>query len=233
MPKTSGSFQKGHKYCGPKEGSFFKRKHSEETIQKIKNKKIGQKYPNRKSPPPLTEEHRNNIKKSNTGLKRTGLALQNIINTNQKPWTDERRRKMSILKTGREVSKKTREKIRQGKFKNPTKYWKGKKRLGMVGDKNHAWKGGITPENVKIRHSIEYKLFRDSVFARDGYICQKYGIKGVKFNAHHIQNFAKYPELRFAIDNGVTLSDKAHKEFHKKYGKKYNTREQLEEFLKT
>ena len=31
--------------------------------------------------------------------------------------------------------------------------------------------------------------------------------------------------------NGITLNDKAHKEFHKKYGNKNNTKEQLEEFL--
>jgi len=33
------------------------------------------------------------------------------------------------------------------------------------------------------------------------------------------------------IDNGITLSEKAHREFHKKYGIKNNTNEQLEEFL--
>ena len=33
-------------------------------------------------------------------------------------------------------------------------------------------------------------------------------------------------------DNGITLSEKTHKEFHKKYCKKNNTREQLDEFIK-
>lgn len=101
------------------------------------------------------------------------------------------------------------------------------------GAANHNWKGGITPIHNKIRASIESKLWIQSVFARDGYTCQKTGVKGGKLTAHHIMNFAQYPELRFAIDNGITLSIEAHNEFHKKYGKKNNTREQLEEFLNT
>jgi len=105
-------------------------------------------------------------------------------------------------------------------------------KVGKIGENASNWKGGITPENERIRHSIEYDLWREAVFARDNWICQKYGIKGGKLHSHHILNFAQYPELRFAINNGITLSDKAHKEFHKKYGRKNNTREQLKEFLK-
>ncbi len=101
----------------------------------------------------------------------------------------------------------------------------------MKGKLNPNWKGGITPLHNKIRGSIEYKLWNNAVFARDGYICQKTGKKGGNLVAHHIQNFSAFPELRFAIDNGITLSREAHIEFHKIYGKKNNSREQLEEFL--
>lgn len=113
---------------------------------------------------------------------------------------------------------------------NLSKSNKGKSR--GKGEKNPNWKGGITPENVKIRTSIETRLWREAVFARDSWTCQKTKIRGGKLHPHHIQNFAQYPELRFAIDNGITLSEKAHKEFHKKYGRKNNTLEQLNEFLK-
>ena len=88
------------------------------------------------------------------------------------------------------------------------------------------------PELSKIRLSIEYRLWREAVFARDNWTCQKYEIKGCVLHAHHIQNFIQFPELRFAIDNGITLSKKAHKEFHKKYGNQNNTKEQIIEFLK-
>jgi len=127
--------------------------------------------------------------------------------------------------------------------KNNTRYWFGKKRPPLSkeqrrkmsevkrGEKSSFWKGGISLKNRRIRAGIEFRLWREAVFARDNWTCQKYQIKGYKLVPHHIQNFSQFPELRFAIDNGITLSDKAHQEFHKKYGKKDNTREQLEEFL--
>ena len=108
---------------------------------------------------------------------------------------------------------------------------KGKHYPQVAGERNKHWKGGITPINLAIRASLEYKLWRIAVFERDDYTCQKYGVRGGKLIAHHIKNFADFPELRSAIDNGITLSEKAHKEFHKEYGIKNNSREQLLEFL--
>lgn len=99
------------------------------------------------------------------------------------------------------------------------------------GESHHNWKGGITKESVKIRQGIETRLWREAVFARDNWTCQKTGIKGGDICCHHINNFAEYPELRCAIDNGITLSVKSHAQFHKKYGFKNNTKEQIEEFL--
>lgn len=177
-----------------------------------------------------------------------------------KPHSEEWKKKMSLIHKGRKCSEETKKKISiKNKGKKRSKemrerismahiglipWSKGKKfsdeykkklsdsHIGKQrGEKSPSWKGGITPEIRKIRASIEYELWRNSVFARDGYICQKYGTKGGKLHAHHILNFAQFPELRFAIDNGITLSEKAHREFHKKYGKINNTKEQLEEFL--
>ena len=99
------------------------------------------------------------------------------------------------------------------------------------GELSANWKGGITPENHKIRHSLEANLWRKSIWIRDNFTCQKCQKKGGYLVAHHINNFAEFPELRFAIDNGITFCEKCHRTFHKKYGNKNNTKEQLLEFL--
>ena len=122
-----------------------------------------------------------------------------------------------IAQLGQKKSEDTRVKMSKAQIKIRKNHW--------------SWKGGITPENMRIRKSIEYRLWRESVFARDNFTCQKYEIRGGKLVAHHINNFSDFPELRFAIDNGITLSKKAHDEFHKIYGNKNNNREQLEGFL--
>ena len=100
------------------------------------------------------------------------------------------------------------------------------------GENSWNWKGGKSSEYKRIRNGIDFRLWREAVFARDNWTCQKTGIRGGKLHPHHIQNFTQFPELRFAIDNGIALSEKAHIEFHKKYGKKNNTKEQINEFLK-
>jgi len=79
------------------------------------------------------------------------------------------------------------------------------------GKDNVNWKGGITPENEKIRKSIEFRLWRESVFARDNWICRNCLKRGGKLHPHHILPFAKFPELRFAINNGITLCKECHK----------------------
>jgi hypothetical protein len=87
-----------------------------------------------------------------------------------------------------------------------------------AGSRSPNWKGGITPINHGIRHSREFKLWREAVFKRDNYTCVWCGIrngvgvgKTIVLHPDHIKPFALYPELRFAIDNGRTLCVDCHK----------------------
>jgi len=131
------------------------------------------------------------------------------------PLSPETRVKISEANKGNKPAPQTISasiKARQGK---PSKL-KGKPNLRMRGEKNHLWRGGITPINARIRTSLEYKIWRRAVFERDNFACvwcgdrQKEGHK-VVIHADHIKPFAYFPELRFAIDNGRTLCISCHK----------------------
>ena len=57
--------------------------------------------------------------------------------------------------------------------------------------------------------SPQYKKWRKLVFQRDNYTCALCGIqggqKGKGIVAHHIKKWSQFPDLRFHIDNGITL----------------------------
>jgi len=77
------------------------------------------------------------------------------------------------------------------------------------GEKSVRWKGGITPfehaERVKFRNTIQKK-----VLERDGYTCQMCGKSGVYLHVDHIQEWSKYVEGRFDMDNCRTLCLSCH-----------------------
>lgn len=134
--------------------------------------------------------------------------------------SDETKKKMALAQTGRVHSEDTKLKIAKahlGKKRKPFSLkWKQKMSENRKGYKHPNWKGGITPENKKIRQSSEYKLWRIAVFERDNYTCiwcgarSGYG-RAVVLNADHIKPFSLFPELRFAIDNGRTLCESCHR----------------------
>ena len=87
---------------------------------------------------------------------------------------------------------------------------KGKHITPLIGENNPNWKGGISSENNLLRTSAEYKNWRKSVFERDGYKCQICGQVGGELEVHHIKPFSIHPELRFVVDNGITLCKSCH-----------------------
>lgn len=83
------------------------------------------------------------------------------------------------------------------------------------GENNHAWKGGKSPINRRLRAGKKWKVWREAIFKRDDYTCKNCGEKGGLLHPHHIKKFADFPDLRFDINNGITLCITCHKDTHK------------------
>ena len=88
---------------------------------------------------------------------------------------------------------------------------------------NNLYIHGNYLKNRGARYTIDYKIWRAKVFARDNYTCQRCGRKRRKgdrviLNAHHIKSWAEYPELRFVVENGQTLCEECHR-LTENYGK--------------
>lgn len=140
--------------------------------------------------------------------------------------TEETRKKLSLKNKGRKLTPEQCETRRKNALKYGSGKWMKGKKLSSVtrlkqsesasGNNHWNWKDGQHQRNILIRYSIEYRLWREAVFARDNWTCNKCRVKGGKLNAHHVKRFSLYPELRFAIDNGVTLCKSCHKEVHRK-----------------
>jgi hypothetical protein len=143
---------------------------------------------------------------------------------------------------GKKQSSEHKRKIQESRKKyRPTEETKRKigeaiRRLGIKppvrrGKDNNKWKGGITSQNRKLRTSLEYRSWRDLIFKRDNYTCQKCYQAGGQLRAHHVENFADHKLVRFSVNNGITLCVSCHEEFHQKYGLSNLTFIQLNEFL--
>lgn len=102
---------------------------------------------------------------------------------------------------GKHHTPETRERISEAGKDNPGHM--------LNGAKHPNWQGGITNPR---KSSLEKKFSR-AVLKRDGYICQECGTQKTKVNpleAHHIKTFARNPDKRFDISNGITLCRNCH-----------------------
>lgn len=101
------------------------------------------------------------------------------------------------------------------------------------GARHTRWSQHLTAEERYKTRSVEvYRLWRQTVYARDNYTCQRCGdTKGGNLVAHHLYSYSRYPKLRFEVNNGITLCRDCHTEFHQQYGVYGNTREQLAAFF--
>lgn len=74
---------------------------------------------------------------------------------------------------------------------------------------NSQYRGNKTVRELLMGRK-EYKQWRKAVFERDMYTCQLCHKKGGYLEADHIKPWAKYPELRYLIENGRTLCRPCH-----------------------
>lgn len=132
------------------------------------------------------------------------------------PWNKNKKGVMppSWMK-GKTHSLEAKRKIKEARAKQVfSKESIAKAALKRKGVNHWNWKGGITPENIKIRQSLEYVIWRNEVWERDHWTCRICGYKGKSIIAHHVKLFSGFPELRFVTENGLTLCRKCHLEIH-------------------
>ena len=80
-------------------------------------------------------------------------------------------------------------------------------RIGIGGERHGMWiKDRSLVKHQEDRNNPEYKQWRLKVYKRDNYKCviNNCDCSG-RIIAHHILSFTYYPELRYEINNGITL----------------------------
>lgn len=110
--------------------------------------------------------------------------------------SEETKKKMSLAHKGHKrggwtFNEETREKFRDVQYK-----------IIASGKRNYSYKGGVTSVKEKIRKSLKYRIWRESVFKRDDYTCIWCNKKGGKLNADHIIPFYKIVE-KIQFQHGV------------------------------
>lgn len=159
-----------------------------------------------------SQETRKKLSLSHKGKKpsTTGKTYEQIYGAEK---AKEMKKNLSIIKKQQRPSSETRMKIR----------------MAHIGEKSHLWKGGKTKLSKIIRCSMMYSEWRNNVFERDMYTCQRCNKKGCYLEAHHnkplrdllIENNidtmedAESCEELWDIDNGITLCLDCHSEVDK------------------
>lgn len=93
----------------------------------------------------------------------------------------------------------------------------------ISGSRNYRWKGGVTKINLLERSQMAARNWSKSVKIRDKYTCILCGDKNykgrgysVRLESHHLLSWKDYPELRYNVNNGITVCYVCHKKILKK-----------------
>lgn len=130
---------------------------------------------------------------------------------------------MATWNKGKPMSEESKEKLRESlKRIMPTKkrysHWRGRnlpfeirKKMSEAGKIRWFGHEDKRKESKKIRDSFEYQEWRKAVFKRDDFTCVICKKTNCYLEADHIKPFARFPELRFSIENGRTLCIECHR----------------------
>ena len=85
--------------------------------------------------------------------------------------------------------------------------------LTLAGEKNYQW----IPDRTKLKtgrekcYDTRYKYWMLEVKKRDNWKCRIADVNcDGRLEAHHILDWEKYPELRYVVNNGITLCHAHH-----------------------
>ena len=148
----------------------------------------------------------------NKGLKMTPEQKAKMSYAHLKP----RPKGFSVTQEKRDrISATLKSKYKKGEIVSPFKYLYKTNPDFMVGKNNPKW---IEDKSKLCRFSKQgerrtsaYFFWRKQVWSRDGWKCKinNKNCKG-RLEAHHILGFTEYPELRYDINNGITLCHAHH-----------------------
>jgi len=116
---------------------------------------------------------------------------------------------------GKRASLETRKKLSKA-FKGRKSPFKGKKRPEMAGKNHPLWiedrsRLAKYKDGNEYRNSPASRNWAKEVKERDGWICQlKNSSCSGKVIAHHVLSWKDYPELRYTLNNGITLCHAHH-----------------------
>lgn len=172
--------------------------HSQETKEKMSKSLVGN---TRRLGIKHSEESKKKMSLVKTGVVASEETLKKMSLSSPKVWlgkkfSEEHRKKIGLSNLGKQMSVESREKMR----------------ISKTGESHWRWyKDRTKLKKQEDRRSSAVDEWRKNIYKRDEYKC-KFSNKDCKgrIEAHHILNWEDFPELRYNLDNGITVCHHHH-----------------------
>lgn len=148
------------------------------------------------------------------------IKKRSASNIGKHKMSESHKLKIIVSNTGKVLSEETKDKIREKrKFQVNTvkgKTWKVRDTSNMIGkhsgEKNGRWiKDRTLLAKKQQRSDSAYKDWRMQVWKRDKFKCRISNLDCCgRIEAHHILSWSEYENLRYEVNNGITLCHAHH-----------------------